>query len=147
MIQVAEKYQRRAGTLSTESGGETILVRLSDGRFFGLGETGTLIWDRLAQPSTLGDLLDTLHETCEAVPETAGRDITVFIAELQREGLVESASEAIEQPVGQAVEVVRPKRNYTAPRLDRGTLRQAAAGNSGTADGGLTTGGLPGGLS
>jgi hypothetical protein len=148
MDEAFERYQRCAGTLSTESGGETILVKLSDGRFFGLGETGTQIWARLAQPCTMGDLMETLEGECTSFPESAAGEMAAFLEELRREGLVEPAPEGPAEVAPEALApVARTKHVYAAPRLDRGTLRQAASGDLGYPDGGFSSSGIGSGFS
>lgn len=148
MNESSEKYRRCAGIISTESDGETILVRLSDGRFFGLGPIGTLIWSRLAQPGTTPELMEFLNNACDSLPASAAGEIVGFISELRREGLLECATPDAGDSNGQlTVPVGCAKRIYVSPRLDRGTLSRAASGNSTFSDGGLTSSNNPGGLS
>jgi hypothetical protein len=148
MAQAVEKLQRCARILSTESGGEAILARLSDGCFFGLGAVGTLVWTRLAQPATIFELTEFLKGACDSLPECAEGEIAAFVEELRREGLLEPVSSGAEHPEAQVPVITeRGRHAYSAPKLDRGTLRHAASGNSSFYDGGLTSSGGPGGLS
>lgn len=148
MDDAIEKYQRCDGTLSTESGGETILLKRSDGRFFGLCETGTLIWVRLARPCAMGELMAALERECTSLPENAAGEIAAFLDQLRREGLLEPAPETPGEaaPVALAA-AAGAKHVYAAPRLDRGTLRQAASGDLGISDGGFSSSGVGSGFS
>jgi hypothetical protein len=146
MTQASERLQRCPSVLCTESNGEAILARTSDGSFFGLGETGTMVWARLAQPCTMGEVMEHLGNACGTLPPNAASEVAAFIEELRREGLVEAAdAEAAGNQAPQAVE--GPPRAYAAPRLDRGKLRHAASGDITFYDGGTTSSGFPGGLS
>ena len=128
-------FRRTPGVLSTESNGETILVKLADGRFFGLGAVGTLLWACLERPCALAQIMARLGEACVAVPEGADREVREFLEHLLAEGLIESAGAADETPA-QPMRATGSPLVYTAPRLDRGTLRRAASGSTGSNDGG-----------
>ena len=136
MSHTVERVRRRSGLLSTESAGETILVNASAGRFYGLAETGSLIWARLARPATLGELMEALAGQCTALPGSATSEVAAFLGELQREELVEPAPAGGEEAAPEAAG--KAKQAYGPPRLDRGTLRQAAWGATGGPDGGWT---------
>jgi hypothetical protein len=128
-------FERCNDALSTESGYETILVRLGSGRFYGLGDTGTPLWNRLAQPARVEDLAAVLVSHYGSSPETATSDATAFLEELLGEGLVAPAAAPAYSHAPEIGAAAMNGRPYAAPRLDRGTLRQAAAGEEGSLDG------------
>lgn len=148
MLEASERLQRCPRILSTESGGEAIVARLSDGCFFGLGEIGTLVWARLAQPGAASEVMEFLQTQCDPLPESAAVEVGAFLEELRREGLIEAVPASAELPNPQfPAEPTTNKHQYAAPRLDRGTLRRAAFGDITYYDGGTTTSGGPGGVS
>lgn len=146
MTEPIEPLQQGTGILSTESGGEIIIARVSDGSFYGFGEVGSLVWARLAQPATLPDVLEYLRQACGALPENAAGEVATFLEELRGAGLLQPAGAHSAAPSAAPI-AVPGKHVYAPPRLDRGTLRHAASGNITHYDGGLTTSGNPGGLS
>ena len=128
-----EKLQRRPGVVSAEASGETVLVRESAGRFYGLGETGTAIWARLDQPCSTEELVTTVAEEYGLPEERVTADLCAFLDALRREELVEPAGavSASAGPVRGDWIGQRGARLYEPPTLDGGTLSQAAGGTSG----------------
>jgi hypothetical protein len=59
-LNAATKLCRSGAWLSTEHDGTVIMMDSENGRFIGLNETASLIWQLLDQPRTLGELAETL---------------------------------------------------------------------------------------
>lgn len=70
--------------------GEWVLLNLEDGRYYGLNETGSLIWDELNQnkPDFEG-VLDRLEASYAADRRTLEADLEKFLDDLSEEGLVQ----------------------------------------------------------
>lgn len=76
--------------LSREVSGETVLLDLASGVYFGIDEVGTFIWAGLKAGRTLHEIVDDY-----AVELTvAERDVVSFVEKLQQDGLVEVADGA-----------------------------------------------------
>lgn len=141
MISRSDRFIQLPGTLSTASAGETILVNLSTGRFYGLSPSASLMWAALAEPRTRAEVISGVLRRMRNTTPAAGKEIAVFLDELQQEGLVvEATPNAPQAPPLDLPNEVLP---YSTPRLDRGTLSQAANGFGGPDDGSSTAGGFP----
>lgn len=140
MITRSERLNQRPGTLSTTSAGETILVNLGTGRFYGLSPSAGLVWAALAAPRTPAEVIRHVLEQLSNVPPSGATNLAEFLAELEHEGLlvVAPALAPDADPLPPPAKLVP----YTAPRLERGTLSQAANGATGNDDGGTTGGGI-----
>lgn len=84
--------QWQESPVSTEVDGEVVLMSLQRGRCYGLGETGTAVWRRMAQPVRVSDLLRDLATEYDADPLQVSRDVLELLEQLQEEGLVQVSS-------------------------------------------------------
>ena len=75
--------------VETTVGSEVVLMALKSGECYGLGETGSDVWRKLAQPQTLEALVRELREEYEAPVGVIEEDVTEMVEELLRRGLVE----------------------------------------------------------
>ena len=78
--------------VSTEVDGEVVLMSVARGRCYGLGETGTAVWKRLAQPVRVSALLRDLAAEYDADPLQISRDVVELLEQLREEGLVQISS-------------------------------------------------------
>ena len=76
--------------LSRELDGETVLVNLDTGMYFGLDEVGTVIWNHIQEGVTVEEIPAKLTETFEVEEDVARTDLEALIGELRENGLVES---------------------------------------------------------
>ena len=75
--------------LSRELDGETVLVNLETGLYFGLDEVGTVIWSHIQAGVPVEDIPARLTEVFEVEEDVARTDLEVLIGELRESGLVE----------------------------------------------------------
>jgi coenzyme PQQ synthesis protein D (PqqD) len=76
-------------TLSQELNGETVLLELSRGVYFGLDEVGTRIWQLLARGDSLDEIVAALVDEYEVSADAAAADLRALVAELEERRLVE----------------------------------------------------------
>lgn len=75
--------------VAREVAGETVLLNLSSGTYFGLNETGTLFWDALDEDSArLEDICDAIEEEYDVEREEVERDVLALAEELIEHGLL-----------------------------------------------------------
>jgi hypothetical protein len=83
-------FRRADGVLSETADGRAMLAASSGAEVIVLNETGTLVWDLLADHGDPNELVRLVHE---AYPEVAGdaieRDVHAFLDELVAADLVE----------------------------------------------------------
>ena len=83
---------RRCDVLFTEIAGETVLLAPGEGRYFGLNEVGTVVWDRLERPAPLGRVLDEIVARFEVEEDEAWSDLVELVKELEDHGLVDAVA-------------------------------------------------------
>jgi len=71
-----------------DEAGNSVLLHLRSGYVYTCGEVGTLIWEALKKPSTVGDLLKKIFEEFEVEEDTALGDLQRFLKDLAAERLV-----------------------------------------------------------
>jgi coenzyme PQQ synthesis protein D (PqqD) len=81
------------GVVARRFGAETLLVPVCAGvgdldSVYTLNEVGTAVWDAIADPMSLDDLLATIVREYDAGVEEVRRDVEAFLADLAQLGLV-----------------------------------------------------------
>lgn len=77
--------------VSADLGGETAILNLTTGVYYGLDAVGNWIWQQIQEPTTLQEVLDRLLAEFDVDPARARQDLIRLLGELDREGLVELA--------------------------------------------------------
>lgn len=82
--------------LSSELDGETILLQMSSGLYYGLNEIGAVIWEMIQTPQSFEAIQAKLLESYEVSAEVCEQEVTKLLGDLHEAGLVEvkSAGEA-----------------------------------------------------
>jgi hypothetical protein len=73
---------------------EIVLLDLKSGVYHGLEAVGARIWELLATPVSLRQVLDTLLEEYDVEPRQCEQDLLKLVEELRSHGLVEVRSQA-----------------------------------------------------
>jgi len=81
------------GVLFREMGGETVLLHLRSGAYFGLDLVGTLIWQGIEQEGRLQPILDLLVEQFEVEEAQAREDLLRMVTQMRDHGLVYVATD------------------------------------------------------
>lgn len=74
--------------LSTDLEGETVILHLRDGIYYGLDAVGTFVWQRLAEPRSIAGLVDDVVARYDVGRERCEKDLLALIDELAARGLV-----------------------------------------------------------
>lgn len=81
-----------------EIGGETVLLHLSKGTYFGLNETGTQIWRLLAGGASAGEIVDAFAQEHEIPRKQLESDIRAFLDDLLENGILLGGDGSAEDP-------------------------------------------------
>jgi hypothetical protein len=81
-----------AEQVSSQVEGETVILHMGSGTYFGLDQVGTHVWEQLREPRTLAELRDGVVARFEVAPERAERDLQRLLADLEDQGLVAAPS-------------------------------------------------------
>jgi hypothetical protein len=77
-----------ADVLLQEVQGESVLLNLSSGRYFGLNEVGTRIWQACTTSPTLQEAAETLVAEYDVEPERLRQDLRELVEKLVEHGLL-----------------------------------------------------------
>jgi hypothetical protein len=76
------------GLLATEVDGETVLMHLERGQYFGLARTGQRIWQLLETPCAFDDLCGMLQRDYAGPADLIRADAQRFVQQMAEEALV-----------------------------------------------------------
>lgn len=79
---------RHPDPLAAEVDGETVLMSVERGNYYGLAQTGQDIWSRIAQPVRVTDLVAALSADYDAPRPVIEAETLVFLSRLADEGLI-----------------------------------------------------------
>ena len=82
MPDVSGRLRVHPSVLSRELAGETVLLNLESGVYYGLDAVGTRAWNLLAEERTLADVCTIMLEEFEVTHDTLQQDLTTLVREL-----------------------------------------------------------------
>jgi hypothetical protein len=89
----ADTVVRRTDSLSSvDVNGESVILNVDSGTYFGLDGVGARIWSLLESPVTYGELVRVVLNEYEVDRDTAESDIADLVRELEQKGLVETGA-------------------------------------------------------
>lgn len=74
-----------------ELDGQSVVLNLSSGRYFGLNAVGTRVWQLIAQGAGVDSVIRTVTAEYEADAATIERDVLALLEDLEKRGLVVDA--------------------------------------------------------
>lgn len=80
-------FQRAPNVLAADMSGETVMMSVESGQYFGLTEVGSAIWDLLETPVSLDQIVEQLSQTYEISEQTCRVDAEAFLSKLISNGL------------------------------------------------------------
>mgnify|MGYP000103167339 CR=1 FL=1 len=87
-LPLKQSVVRNSDLSFTEVDGETVVMNVVTGSYYGMNEIGTRIWEFLETPLSIGDLCNKLTEEYDADLETVQGDLLPYLGELEREQLI-----------------------------------------------------------
>lgn len=82
------RYQRKPGLISTDMDGDTVMMSVERGEYYGLGGVGNQIWELLQQPHGAHELAGVLCQRFEVDEQRCLADVQGFIQQLLAMGLI-----------------------------------------------------------
>jgi len=68
---------------------EVVILDLKSEAYYGLNPVGATIWQSLQEPKTVGEIRDVILNKYDVESEQCDRDLTMFLEELNHQGLIE----------------------------------------------------------
>ncbi len=88
LISVHTLVIRNPDLIATEMDGDTVMMSIERGEYFGLGGVGSRAWEMLAQPTSVDAMAQTICSEFEVDLPTATADLQKFVHDLLDHGLV-----------------------------------------------------------
>lgn len=79
---------RNPDLLASDMDGETVMMSIERGEYYGIGGVGTRVWELLAQPTSIEQLTRTICTEYEVDETSCRADLQRFVEELLRNELV-----------------------------------------------------------
>lgn len=80
-------FQRAPNVLAADMSGETVMMSVESGQYFGLTEVGSAIWEMLESPASLDQIVERLCQMYEISEQTCRADAEAFLSKLVSNGL------------------------------------------------------------
>ena len=93
-IQLDSVVSRDESLMFSDLDGETVMMSIESGKYYGLDDIGSRIWALVEQPLSVSDLCDTLMTEFEVDRDTCQQHVLGFLEELKDEGIVTVLKEA-----------------------------------------------------
>lgn len=87
-----QRYEVSASVVFRELDGETVLLNLDSGVYFGLDAVGTRVWTLLLEHGTTGPVCARMEQEYDVEPEALERDVHRLVRELHQKGLIVAAA-------------------------------------------------------
>lgn len=87
-ITLETKIKRNEDILASDLDGEKVMMSIQKGEYYGLGKTGTFIWDRIHEPIKIKELIDLIVEKYDVSKDQCFLDIKPFITDLIEKQLI-----------------------------------------------------------
>lgn len=75
--------------VSSDLGGEAVILSMRDGMYYGLDAVGARVWELLQQPRTVGELRDAIVDAFEVDPARCESDLIELLRDMAGRGLVQ----------------------------------------------------------
>lgn len=88
-LKLSDKIQRNQNVLSSQIDQEFALFSEDNNAYYGLNETGSIIWDILENPISVKDLILKLNDTYDESEELIEKDVLEYLSHLIDKRLIQ----------------------------------------------------------
>jgi hypothetical protein len=86
--QLDTKYSQSPGNIVSDMDGEKVMLSVSNGKYYNLGELGGEIWELMKEPITIKELVTKLQSQYNVDQTDCQLQVTDFLSQLLEQGLV-----------------------------------------------------------
>lgn len=79
---------RNSGLLDSEIDGETVMMSVEQGNYYGLNQVGTEIWKLIESPMVVRDICEALVQDYKVEQATCEKEVLSFLNDLSSEKIV-----------------------------------------------------------
>ena len=83
-----DQFAVHPSVLCRQLSGETVLLNLESGVYYGLDPVGTRVWQLLLQGQTIADICGTMIDEYDVAPDVLRDDVLRLVGELRERGIV-----------------------------------------------------------
>lgn len=87
-MKLTERVRVPQEVLARQVGGETVMLDLAKGAYFGLDPVGARMWQLLAEGKTLVEVCDAIVEEYDVSRDALEQDLLGLVADLMAQGLL-----------------------------------------------------------
>ena len=87
-----ERFEVSPAVVFRELDGETVLLNLDSGVYFGLDAVGTRVWTLLLEHGSTAPVCAQMEQEYDVAPEALERDVHRLVRELCQKGLIVAAA-------------------------------------------------------
>ena len=80
--------KRNNDILASDIDGEKVMMSIKQGEYYGMGKTGSFIWDNIEKPIKICDLIGLIIEKFNVEKEQCYNDISPFLTDLVEKELI-----------------------------------------------------------
>ena len=91
-LNLDSKIIRHPDIISTDMDGETVMMSVAQGEYYGLTEVGTYIWDFMTTPISIQDLSLKVLDEFEIDETTCQEDLLTYAEKLIETGVAQLAN-------------------------------------------------------
>ena len=92
-IDTSRNIVRHSDIISTDMDGETVMMSIEQGNYFGLSGIGPLLWDYMESPISCESMVQKIVDKYEVDETTCQSDLVEFVGQLLESGIVKYADE------------------------------------------------------
>jgi hypothetical protein len=83
-----EQFAVHPSVICRELSGETVLLNLVSGVYYGLDSVGTRVWQLLVEGRTIAGVCETMLQEYDVAPDVLQDDVVRLVGELRERGIV-----------------------------------------------------------
>lgn len=93
-VTASDEFAIHPSVICRELSGETVLLNLESGVYYGLDAVGTRVWQLLQQGKTIASVCDVMIEEYDVHQDVLREDVSRLVGELQERGIVTTRNPA-----------------------------------------------------
>lgn len=94
-IKLDDTVVQGKGNIVSNMDKEKVMLSITNGKYYNLGEIGGVIWDLIEQPITVTRLIAALVSEYDVAEDDCEKQVISFLEDLLREGLIYSGEKTI----------------------------------------------------
>ncbi|OXM85212.1 lasso peptide biosynthesis PqqD family chaperone [Paenibacillus rigui] len=87
-VSLKESYVQAKGNIVSDMGGEKVMLSVHNGKYYNLGEVGGTIWDCLAVPASVQEVVSALMSEYQVEQGECEQQVVSFMEHLLEEKLI-----------------------------------------------------------